>query len=104
MENLLQVTNTIGVLFHVRIVRTGDRYGRNDCLTNEDQPMIEFYDASQDPEKFGPRGQFVSRYELDTVAKVVHNGTGINLCGHVRQWFVDADCVRAAYAFACDSL
>ena len=31
--------------FNVRIVNKGDRYGRADCLTHDDdRPMVEFYD------------------------------------------------------------
>ena len=41
--------------YNVRIVNKGDRYGREDCLTHDDdRPMAEFYDrryASDDYEK-----------------------------------------------------
>jgi len=45
--------------FNTKIIGTGDRYGRADCLTNEGPPMIEFYDPRY---QHGPLGQFVSRY------------------------------------------
>lgn len=30
--------------YNIRIVNTGDKYGRDDCLTNEKEPLLEFYD------------------------------------------------------------
>ena len=44
----------------VRIVRKGDRYGRNNCLTNEGGTLIEFWLAR-------PQGQFVARYCASTL-------------------------------------
>jgi hypothetical protein len=55
--------------YNVRIVRKGDRYGRNDCLThdgNGDHALVEFYlDSHHDIH--GPRGFFVSRYYIGTL-------------------------------------
>lgn len=54
--------------WNVRLVFTGDKYGLDDCLTNvADEPLIEFYDAEQRADKFGPRGQFVTRYNASTI-------------------------------------
>jgi len=85
------VENDGGRRFNVRLVRRGDRYGLNDCLTHGKAPtrrhdtnteipegiaaaggydgaMVEFYDATYANQKsFGPRGQFVSRYYLATL-------------------------------------
>ena len=33
--------------FNVRVVRTGDAYGLNDCLINDGAPLVEFYDRRQ---------------------------------------------------------
>lgn len=45
----------------VRLVKQGDRYGLNNCVThNETEPMIEFYD---------PR-HFVRRYYLSTILEI----------------------------------
>lgn len=107
---LLRVTNREGTPFHVRLVRVGERYGRGDCLTHGDAmygrpakpdalPLIEFYDARY-TDKFGPRGQFVSRYCFDTVAACARDNRGINLDGGIHDWFVDADNIRDAFTWA----
>jgi hypothetical protein len=42
--------------YNVRVVQTGDKYGRNDCLTNDQAPMVEFYDARYNQSDLdGPR-------------------------------------------------
>jgi len=52
----------------VRLVFKGERYGRDGAMLNEQtMPMVEFYDTEQDKAKFGPWGQFVTRYYLDTL-------------------------------------
>lgn len=54
--------------WHVRLVWKGARYGRADALTHrENEPLVEFYDARADEAKFGPRGQFVARYNATTI-------------------------------------
>lgn len=101
---MLAIISESGRQFNVRLVRKGDRYGLNDCLTHDkDAPMVEFYDGSQDPAKFGPRGQFISRYYLDTLTGAdrlsrgdVRNGGGLCLHGGVPEW--DLDSVAAATA------
>jgi hypothetical protein len=108
---MLTVTNSEGTPFNVRLVRVGECFGRDDCLTHgaamygrpaqpDALPMIEFYDASQDPAKFGPRGQFVSRYNFDTIANSVRENRGILLDGGIPVWFVTADNVREAFTWA----
>jgi len=85
------ITNTNGRSFFVRTVLKGDKYGLDDRLTHDrDDPMIEFYDAQYaNVRSFGPRGQFVSRYYVSTLAK---HPTGAGLCldGGVPEWSVDA--------------
>lgn len=114
-EELLTVTNSEGTPFRVRVVRVGDKFGRDDCLTHgaamfgrpaqpDALPMVEFYDARQDPEKFGPRGQFVSRYCYDTLAASVRGGRGIRLDGGSPSWFIDAANVRDAFTWAAVKL
>ena len=79
-------------LWTVRIVREGDSYGRNDCLVHDkSDPMVEFYDATADTTKFGPRGQFVSRYYVSTFMSC---RSGLDLCGHVPAWTLPAWHVR----------
>ena len=89
-DTITTVTSAKGVPFNVRLVRQGEHYGLNDCLTHDEPAtLVEFYDASQDPEKFGARGQFVSRYYTRTLL-ADRPQQGLCLCGHVRQWDLDA--------------
>lgn len=84
------VTNDQGVTFHARLIRTGDRYGLVDKLTNDGAAMVEFFDAEADPAKFGPLGQFVSRYYVDTFNETAEDGRGIALEGSVPRWTISA--------------
>lgn len=115
----LTFTAANGVPFGVRIVRTGDRYGLNDCLVHGDlkegrrrmptmtdeflsalfaDPLIEFYDL-RNTAKFGPRGQFVSRYAASTLA-AHHAGDGLALHCGVSSWTVDGRSMREVRALA----
>jgi len=94
-----------GKRFTVRIVREGDRYGRNDCLTHDESgPMAEFYDATYaDDVRFGPHGQFVSRYYVATLMQSRHDGRGLDLCGYEPAWTVDARTMEVVYDFLAAS-
>jgi hypothetical protein len=84
------ITNRDGRKFFIRVVFRGDSYGRNDCLEHDDDmPMIEFYDWTYRSNDFGPRGQFVSRYNADTLARR-DDSVGLNLQGDVSVWWVDS--------------
>ena len=74
--------------FNVRIVKTGDKYGLDDCLTNDGDPMVEFYDSRYQNAEFGQFGQFISRYRINTL--IDHNH-GLNLYGGEPDWSVSAD-------------
>jgi hypothetical protein len=85
--------------FNVRIVNKGDTYGRNFCLTHNedgDKAMVEFYDArhANTVNKFG---QFVSRYYVGTLlCKEGFYGNSIEggLCldgGSPDEWSVNAE-------------
>ena len=95
--------NSNGVPFNSRIVRKGDSYGLNNCLTHtEDDPLVEFYDARYDHTELG---QFVSSYSASTLTGEGEwsfgsdsRETGLNLEGSVSDWFVDADQVKLALA------
>lgn len=64
-KQTLQVINENGVKFNVRVVESGDRYGRNDKLVNESgKNLVEFYDSRYDHTELG---QFVSRYYEETI-------------------------------------
>jgi hypothetical protein len=85
------VANDQGVIFAVRLVKKGDRYGLHGCLTHDiDEPLVEFYDTRYDHnsdwlEEF--KGQFVSRYYAGTL--LGHDG-GLCLDGGVSDWHVSA--------------
>lgn len=95
------VTTRIGRPFTVRIVRKGDRYGRDDCLTHQDdRPMVEFYDATHaNNGKFDSRGQFVARYFISTLLESPHRGSGLDLCGYEPVWTIDAGTMEVVYDF-----
>ncbi len=94
------ITNDNGRQFFVRTVLKGDRYGLDDCLTHDADPMVEFYDYTFANQKtFGPRGQFVSRYYVSTLLKDHHRLTpGLCLHGGTPEWQVDAAPLRAVLA------
>ena len=70
--------------FNTKIIPTGGAYGRDDCLTNDGSPLIEFYDPRY---QFTPLGQFVSRYSVSAILD--HTG-GLYLYGGVPEWTVSA--------------
>lgn len=87
--SITTVRNAEGRQFAVRIVRTGDAYGRNNVLTHDkDKPLVEFYDLSY-PDKFGPDGQFVSRYYADDLLAGPHRGLAMDF--GIPAWSLDAD-------------
>jgi hypothetical protein len=70
-EHLCTVTSKLtGATFGVRVVFPGERYGLEDRCVNKGRvgldTLVEFYDL-KNTEKFGPRGQFVTRYQLRTI-------------------------------------
>ena len=85
----MKITNQDGTTFETKIIHTGDKYGRNDCLTNDGETMIEFYDTRYD--------QFVTRYNVTTLLGTDGwggDGTypyGLDMDGHVPAWKLSAD-------------
>ena len=86
--------------YNVRIVRKGDTYGREFCLTyDKDEPMVEFYDARNKTDEYG---YFVSRYYVGTILGTEgYYGSGKGgLCldgGNRNEWSVeeeDMDTIR----------
>ena len=54
--------------FRIRVVMSGENYGRDDCLTHEgSEPLVEFFDKRF---PHTPNGQFVSRYYLETIMNI----------------------------------
>jgi hypothetical protein len=86
-----RVVNHSGRAFNVRVVRRGERYGLDDKLVHDKpDPLVEFWDATyeSDPRFTVGRGQFVSRYCLETLKASPQSG--IDLCGHVPEWKITA--------------
>lgn len=80
--------NDRGREFLVRIVRKGDRYGRNDALVYEDdRPTVEFYDPSYPDPSFADRGQFISSYYARTL---LMGGLGLRL-HDAAEWSIDSN-------------
>jgi hypothetical protein len=79
-------------IFNVRVVNKGDKYGRDFCLThNEDKPLVEFYDSRYPHAEFG---QFVTRYYVETILGTDKWGRGeggLMLDGGVPAWTVSAE-------------
>ena len=87
--------------FNVRILSKGDKYGRDFCLTHdEDKPIVEFYDRRYPHTEFG---QFITRYYVGTIlGNDGYSGKGegglILDGGNRDEWTVsarDMDVVRA---------
>lgn len=113
MEKVKAFTNDQGRTFNVRILLDGDKYGRDDCLTwNNDNSEtfkgaagVEFWDATYPHEELG---QFTGgRYFADTLLfdekwtpeKGFHtDGTitdsGLCLHGGVDGWEIDQETMR----------
>ena len=79
----------------VRLVFKGERYGRDGgpLLNEQTMPMVEFYDTEQDKAKFGPWGQFVTRYYLDTLMETrqKHPGYALALDLSIPRWTVSGE-------------
>ncbi len=84
--------------FNVRIVNTGDKYGRKDQLTNDKQQMVEFYDSRYDHADWMGRGQFVSRYYTSTILNGQYTN-GLSLNGGIPAWTVSADGMKQVVEF-----
>ena len=112
----LSFTADHGTPFVARIVRYGDRYGRDMCLTHTpkpeydfDSPLIEFYDTRNDfdTDTDGtPLGQFVSRYYLSTLQGRTghpnHSNRGVQLHGNERAWSVDPQSLAKVIRWAIE--
>lgn len=91
---------TPGVLFTVRLVTSGQRYGLSDRLTHDGAPMIEFFDRRA--KKHGPLGQFVARYFVHTLWDGLDRDSVLALDCGVPSWavrFADVRCALAALGY-----
>lgn len=84
----MQVTNNKGRQFNIRILKQGDKYGLNNCLTWKEEAMgVEIYDATHKHTEFG---QFISQYYAKTLINS-DSANGIDLDGGVPAWKIDGD-------------
>lgn len=99
----ITVTAANGVRFLARILRTGDTYGLNDCLTKGigrsldlegDGLTVEFYDTRYNHTRFG---QFVSRYAVSTILSDPRGG--LDLMGYEPSWKIDATAMTVVRAW-----
>ena len=79
--------------FNVRIVNAGDKYGRDFCLTNDGEPLVEFYDSRYPHTEFG---QFVSRYFVSTL---INHDRGLVLDGGIPAWSISASGMKQVVEF-----
>lgn len=92
-NKLLRITNDKGRHFNVRILKQGDRYGRDDCLTvDDDRILVEFFDATYEGGTHGPLGQFTTgRYYASTLLESPYR-QGLCLYGaEAEAWSIDGD-------------
>jgi len=82
--------------FNVRILNKGDKYGREFCLTHdEDKPIAEFYDRRYPHTEFG---QFVSRYYVSTLLEDPTGGLCLDF-GNAASWTVSAEDMTLVRAY-----
>ena len=76
------------LIWAVRIVEQGDKYGLDDCLDNDGKPRVEFYDTRYEHTDLG---QFVSSYFIDTLTS---GEGGLNLDGCEPEWTIHRPCMN----------
>lgn len=92
--NILQVVNNSGIPFNVRFLKKGEKYGRsNKLIHQEEEPLVEFYDARYISPEFGMFGQFISRYYVSTLLKDEEDYALI-LDGGVKDWVLSSENVK----------
>jgi hypothetical protein len=87
-----------GIEWTIRVVKTGEKYGRDDCLINDTGTLVEFYDSRY---RHTDNGQFVARYYAGTIAGAVG---GIDLCGYEEEWSVCAKTIGEIRSWLFDPL
>jgi hypothetical protein len=87
--------------FNVRIVQSGDRFGRDDCLTHEkEDPLIEFY--LRDSADQRSRGFFISRYRASTL--VAGGNRGLLLEGSRPDWSVTPEEMQEVRSYFAEEI
>ena len=75
------------LIWAVRIVEKGDKYGLKDCLTHDgEEPLVEFFDTRYEHTDFG---QFVTRYYLCTL---LDSNGGLDLYCSTNDWYINDPC------------
>jgi hypothetical protein len=102
METLALINAANGIAFTMRLVRKGDQYGRDNCLTHDKaEPLVEFYDSRYafDRTPAGTvLGQFTGgRYYAATLLEGSAD-RGLALSGGGRAWTLDAEAFALARA------
>ena len=66
-------------------------------LFRSDDPLVEFYDAEQSVKKFGPMGQFVTRYYASTLLEKPFAALALDL--GIPEWTVNAEEAKVVSAW-----
>lgn len=74
-----------GVDFYVRILDEGDQYG-NGAVWEHKRAGVAFYDFRFAHQKFGPMGQQISTYFLETI---MSGEGGLDLLTYADEWKID---------------
>lgn len=72
----------------VRIVENGDKYGLDDCLDNDGEPLVEFYDTRYEHTDLG---QFVACYYIKLL---IRGEAGLHLDRGVPEWTIHRPCMN----------
>jgi hypothetical protein len=86
----IDVINSRARPWRAVIIRDGDKYGLDNCLTVDDGPLVEFYDMAN-TKMHGDAGQFVARYYVETLVSAENFRVGLCLQGYAPEWEIDAD-------------
>lgn len=87
---MFRVINQNQRVFNVRVVLTGARYGLDDRLVNDREPLIEFYAGER----------FISRYYWSTFEECAGADRGLALDGHDWTLSLDMFAVEMAARYA----
>ena len=101
-----KVTNDAGKVFMIKVVRRGEAYGRNGCLTNDGEAAMEVYDYTRpdfDPD-FPGCGQLVGRWNVSALLANDWPNGGLNLHGGVPAWYLDGAAFEEAMGFTVSYL
>lgn len=92
--------------FNIRIVRAGEKYGRDDFLTYTDDensgPLVEFYDAKVEFQTFKNRGVFCGRYHIAALLEGTHAEDGLCLDSSVREWNIPARLMQKVFKYLAE--